>query len=78
MRYKCRDCGQPIGEIKRRPIMRDDVCEGCWQNRLDLVSGRITALVNSPEMRAIQRAMANGRGTAKRLIEKAIGQKVKP
>ena len=66
MRTTCRDCRGDLGEQKKST--RSDVCDSCWDSRLALVSGRLPA---TPEQfKEIQRSMANGRGTAKRRIDK--------
>lgn len=63
---RCNDCRGEIGKQERST--RSDVCDGCWDNRMDLVTGRKSA---TPEqVRAIQRSMAAGRGTAKRRIDR--------
>jgi len=78
MRENCRDCGKPIGEIsddrpwstKTGGPLRADICDGCWKTRSELVAGEIVPR-GGPEFLKIQKAMARGRGTAKRLIDKA-------
>jgi len=67
MRTKCRDCGTSDYEVSRRG--RDDVCDSCFTTRCELVAGGIVPL-GGPDFLRIQRAMAGGRGTAKRLIDK--------
>jgi hypothetical protein len=69
MRSKCRDCGGELGEQKKSK--RPDVCDSCWQTRLDLVSGRIPA--TKDQLQGVQRSMAGGRGTAKRRIDALRG-----
>ena len=72
MRYKCRDCGGALTDDDDKDTYktRGDVCISCWKTRGELVNGKICT-PGGPEFLAIQRAMANGRGTAKRLIDAA-------
>ena len=70
MRTRCRDCGTRDYAMTRTCKTRTDVCDGCYKTRGELVAGEIVTL-GGPEFLEIQRAMANGRGTAKRLIDAA-------
>lgn len=65
---RCRDCGEDA-TITRKGRTRNDVCDSCWETRLELVSGKIVP--TGPEVMAIQKAMASGRGRAKGLIDAA-------
>lgn len=64
MRINCRDCGMPLPEKLHRST-RQDVCDPCWDNRLWLVGPSVP---KDGDFREIQKAMANGRGTASRKI----------
>ena len=70
MRFNCRDCGNTLSDDNQKRSDRADVCDSCWDTRMDLVEGKVCQ-PGGPEFVRIQRAMANGRGTAKRLIDKA-------
>lgn len=63
---KCNDCGTLLTNVTHP--YRKDVCDGCWQTRLDIVQGKIVA-ISSPEFEKIQKKMTCGKGTAKRYID---------
>jgi hypothetical protein len=67
---KCHDCGKIFTSITHTSRM--DICDPCWETRMELVEGKIVPL-GSPEFKAIQKKMAGGRGTAKRYIDTLRG-----
>ena len=78
---KCHDCGGlfELPKFPQKPkSLRPDICDWCWDNRMWLVGGKgLPTGVTIAEFQAIQRAMANRRGTAKRKIE-ALKARLQP
>jgi hypothetical protein len=70
---KCNDCGEQFDTERRNG--RPDVCDSCWENRNWLVTQPSIMALHIEEFRKIQKAMACGRGTAKKQIE-ALKQKI--
>ena len=62
-RFNCRDCGDPLSITDKRSH-RHDVCDSCWDNRTMVVQAMNNGLLTHCDLQRIQRAMANGRGTA--------------
>jgi len=52
---KCNDCRKPTGVQK--VSTRSDVCDACWQRRLDTIRGFSKGGVSIQEMHSIQGAM---------------------
>ena len=77
---RCNDCGCDLNsdtlarEMGFRTGGRTDVCDGCWDTRGKLARGELFPV---REIGDIQRAMASGRGTARRLIERKLAAKAK-
>ena len=67
---KCNDCGQPFKTERYKG--RTDVCDPCLVQRDRLVAAMGAGQIAPPVFTAIQRAMANGRGTAAKKIRKAL------
>mgnify|MGYP001580283882 CR=1 FL=1 len=68
MATRCNDCGKRLsaGNQKRKPLMRSDVCDGCWATRIRLVNGEITS--DMQVFAEIQKEMASRSGKAAILI----------
>jgi len=66
MRWKCRDCGNPLPDKPERS-QRSDVCDGCWDTRMAIVTG--AQPLTADELATMQRKMASGRGTAARYLK---------
>lgn len=66
---KCNDCGEWLTNDNTSP--RSDVCKPCMQTRMDIVSGKTP--LTAEQIRGLQKSMANGRGTAKRRVDKLLG-----
>ena len=60
----CNDCGKEFTETKGS---RRDVCSECWDNRGWLLHN--VQKIGMANIKACQRSMAAGRGTAKKRIE---------
>jgi len=65
---RCNDCGKELTSKNAGTAKRSDVCDSCWNARTWLVSEGYKVL-GMDLFRQIQREMASGRGTAKRLLD---------
>lgn len=52
---RCNDCRKPTGVQKAST--RSDICDECWQRRLDTLRGFTRGSVSVEEMHSIQSAM---------------------
>ena len=69
---KCRDCGNQFDPAAEILVKRDDVCDACADRRGALIQAVENRQVSMDTFRECQRKMANGRGTAKAAICKAL------
>lgn len=50
----CVDCGNRDYEIARKPVMRDDVCDACWELRGDLIDAMEAKRITPEQFRYAQ------------------------
>lgn len=72
-RTKCRDCGTPDYKCERSKRM--DVCDECWDLRVQLIPALQAGKISLPEFQALQKKIANsnssGRGAT--AMREALG-----
>lgn len=69
MKYKCNDCGK----TDFMPSKLRDVCQSCWDLRLELVDALNSQRVCPDEFREIQRVLGSRNGKGSNAIRRVLG-----